>query len=143
MKLINALRVYEALREPLGPDWTRDLVVKHYEMGSISYSEREEVIVGVAFSWHISDPYDVELYRGYPGEDPNGRYLYFPMIWVHDDHRSGSLDTGVVSELILKSFQRAPSATRMAFIKEYNGREKLKIIRFDRHGRQKAIYATK
>lgn len=107
------LQIYDLLIEGVERSAARELLAHHAARNSISTVEQDGELVGVAFVWHISDPYDV-LDNGFPGENPNGKYLYFPMIYVRKSHRSHA--GAVLWQLILKAFDKVQwRATRMVY----------------------------
>jgi GNAT superfamily N-acetyltransferase len=111
------LMIYELLRKKYKPEWIRPRL---YGFGMSKNLVNDEVI-GVAFFWHIEDPFDIEN-----GKDPNGcvsmngKYLYFQEVYVARQSR----ENGVMAQLVKKAFDTAEEATRMCIYK----RKKLKIL---------------
>lgn len=128
MTIEEMIRVYDFLAGKLGKEDARKYVAAHAARNSVEYIDNEDgEITGAAIYWQISDPYDVEIY-GYPGEDPAGKYLYFPVLFVEHNGSSGPTSISGIKRLLAKCFLKSPRARRAAFHRPRDGRRVLKIL---------------
>lgn len=114
--LLLALRIYELCREE-ADDKTRfmEVVAEHVQRRAVHTAERDGNLVGVAFTWHIADPEDVRFLKSYPGETPQGKYLFLRLLYIAKDFRNH--DGSVLKELFTKAFQTYQAAQRLAFFR--------------------------
>lgn len=130
-KTETLLKIYEALRPHFEPSRLIGELSKQSERYGIVYEEKEGKIVAVAFTWHIDDPYDVvDRNWEYPGEKPDGKYVYLPLIWIDKSQRS----YGFLVAFLRKLLAKHRTAKRLAFRRERNGKPKLKILMRFKHG---------
>ena len=125
----KVLKIYEALRKSYDPKWLQKNIAFQEERQGIIAEMEEGNLVAVAFTWHIGDPYDVVDKRwNYPGEAPNGQYVYLPLLWIREDKRS----YGFLVKFLRKLLKSHHMAKRIAFRREKSNRQ-LRILRFN-HG---------
>jgi hypothetical protein len=127
MDIGDYIEVYELLRSYKGPDFARRMVEAHAdrEPSFISVVKREDRVVGVAFSWQISDPHDIEELNGFPGEKRGAKYIYWPLAYIKPEAR---MNGGIFPELVMRSLDTCPGASRLSF----HRRDRLHIISLQR-----------
>ncbi|MHA2263671.1 MAG: hypothetical protein ACXAEN_14845 [Candidatus Thorarchaeota archaeon] len=127
MTVGDYIEIYELLRSYKGPDFARRMVEAHadHNPSYICVAKREDRVVGVAFSWQVSDPHDIEEINGFPGEQKGAKYIYWPLVYIHPEAR---LNGGIFPELVLRSLDSCPGASRVSF----HRRERLHIISLKR-----------
>lgn len=123
MTVGDYIEVYELLRAYKGPDFARRMVEAHADRDPpfISVVKRNERVVGVAFSWQVSDPHDIEELNGFPGEQRGAKYIYWPLVYIEPKAR---MNGGIFPELVMRSLNSCPGASRLAF----HRRNRLHII---------------
>ena len=121
----TVLRIYEALRPHYEPKKLIEDISKQADRYGIVYEEKNGEVIAVAFTWHIDDPYDVvDKNWEYPGEKPDGKYVYMPLLWIKESERN----YGFLMSFLRKLLQRHHSAKRLAFKRDRGGKPKLKIL---------------
>lgn len=134
----NCLRIYDLLVEILPKEEAVEWIETHVYRGEAVFAEREKEVVGVAFFWQISDPYDLNGGTTFPGEIPFGKYLHFPMIYIQPEFRGYAFKAefpSVFLELLTKAMERCPGVERLVTFKNKHMRL-LNLIMETDHGRE-------
>jgi hypothetical protein len=112
-KLSEVMEVYELIIPSLKKDKKqkfREFIAQQVLIdGMVTHRDDKGDLIAAAFFWHVSDPYDVVDKSGFPGQDPNGKYLYFPICYVHPDNRQAPK---IIKALLKKAFKIVPTASR-------------------------------
>ena len=118
-KLSELIEIYEFMRK-----WRREktelrkfIAGQAMRDGIATIRNDQGFLTAAAFFWQVSDPYDAARSREWPAHAPEGKYLFFPACFIRKDSR-GPVKT--VRDLLRRSFERCPKATRAAWIRDEN-----------------------
>ena len=124
--LEKLLRIYEQLRGIYPIEYLIKELPFQANRAGIYTEEEDGDFVAIAFTWHILDPYDVmDRDWQYPGENPNGNYLYIPLLWIKESKRS----YGFLVQFLRKLLKKHLGAKRIAFRRKKFNKE-LHVLRF-------------
>lgn len=99
--LMDAFKAYDLLRgsKEDQPSLQRFLS-NNIIAGNVIFSRSGVDVVGLAVAWRIADPLDINEAGDYPGIDPNGKYVYVPVLHVRQDYRLNGEESLWVSPVL-------------------------------------------
>lgn len=105
-RIAELLDVYRLIRDSVDHEEAVRLISENAPRNDIIVYREDGEVVGVCIGWHVADPLDVGKKVIYPGEDPQGKYLFFPFFYVRADRRD------VTGRIIKLLFQKARERAR-------------------------------